>query len=140
MFLLVDAHDRDALDTGLAERDQAYVSGSRKRATTSRSGPPRTSRSTSSCSSASTSDRFRTDVEQAVARALSAERLPDGSLGFFHPDRFGFGQPLYLSSLYAAASAVPGVDSVAARRFSRYTDDDPPPCRPITAREPRRRA
>ena len=78
-------------------------------------------------------DRFRADVEQALARALSSRRLPDGTLGFFHPDRFGFGQPLYLSALYAAAAAVPGVDSVIARRFSRFYDDDPLPARPVTA-------
>jgi hypothetical protein len=78
-------------------------------------------------------ERFRTDVEEAVSRALSSKRLPDGSLGFFHPDRFSFGQPLYLSALYAAVLAVPGVESVTARRFSRHLDDDPLPGRPITA-------
>jgi hypothetical protein len=69
------------------------------------------------------------DVERAVLEALSSR--PGG---FFDPDRFTFGDPLYLSALLAAVEAVPGVDSVTARRFSRTHDDDPPPARPVTAR------
>jgi hypothetical protein len=71
---------------------------------------------------------LRPDVEEAVLAVLSAR--PGG---FFDPDRFSFGDPLYLSALYAAVQAVPGVDSVTARRFSRQHDDDPPPARPVTA-------
>jgi hypothetical protein len=71
---------------------------------------------------------LRADVERAVLEALSAE---PGH--FFDPDRFTFGQPLYLSALYAAIETVPGVDSVTALRFSRQRDDDPLPARPVTA-------
>lgn len=133
VFLIVDAKDRDELDAGLAERIADYV----RRFT--QAGYDLEVRPASYvaldlelfvCVAAS---RFRTDVEEAVSRALSSKRLPDGSLGFFHPDRFGFGQPLYLSALYAAVLAVPGVESVTARRFSRYLDDDPLPGRPLTA-------
>jgi len=63
---------------------------------------------------------FRGDVEQALVDALSNRALPDGSLGFFHPDNFSFGQPLYLSKLYAAITAVEGVDSAAVTRFQHY--------------------
>jgi hypothetical protein len=63
---------------------------------------------------------FRGDVEEAVLNALSNRILPDGSRGFFYPDNFSFGQPLYLSQLYAAIGAVPGVDSAAVTRFQRY--------------------
>ena len=38
---------------------------------------------------------FRSDVAQAVRDALSDRVLPDGSRGFFHPDHFTFGDPLY---------------------------------------------
>jgi hypothetical protein len=65
-------------------------------------------------------DHFRSDVEQAVGVALSARLLPDGIRGFFHPDNFTFGQRLYVSELYAAVEAVPGVDSVEVRTFRRY--------------------
>jgi len=60
---------------------------------------------------------FRTDVEQALLDTLSNR----GS-GFFSPDRFTFGQPLYLSEIDRAAMAVPGVSFVeitAAHRFGR---------------------
>ncbi len=63
-----------------------------------------------------------TQVEAAVLDALSAGRRHDGAAGFFHPDHFTFGQPLYLSQVYAAVLAVPGVAWVRAttlRRFGR---------------------
>ena len=46
------------------------------------------------------------------SRCSAARDLPDGRRGLFHPDNFTFGQPVYLSRLYAAAHAVDGVDSV----------------------------
>jgi len=64
---------------------------------------------------------FRGDIEKAVLDALSNRTFPDGSRGFFHPDNFTFGQPLYLSQLYAAILAVPGVDSASVTRFQRFT-------------------
>ena len=48
-------------------------------------------------------------VQRILRRRFSAGRLSDGSLGFFHPDRFTFGQPVYLSAILAAASEIPGV-------------------------------
>ncbi len=67
---------------------------------------------------------FRTDAAKAVREALSARVLPDGSRGFFHPDNFTFGQPLYLSRLYAAVERVEGVESVAIRKLVRYGQPD----------------
>lgn len=68
---------------------------------------------------------FRADVRQAVLRALSSEVLPDGSLGAFHPDRFSFGEPVYLSRVVAAAQAVEGVEAVWPERFQRLFDPIP---------------
>lgn len=62
---------------------------------------------------------FASDVEQRLLDALSAGRRRDASSGFFHPDRFTFGQPVYLSRLIAVAMSVPGVDYVTPRRFQR---------------------
>jgi hypothetical protein len=56
----------------------------------------------------------RADVAAQLREALSAQTLPDGRRGFFHPDNFTFGQPLYLSDLVAAIMAVPGVAWVDA--------------------------
>ena len=63
---------------------------------------------------------FRGDVLEAVSRALSNRRAADGTVGFFHPSRFTFGQPVYLSQLYAAVEAVEGVDSALVLVFKRY--------------------
>ena len=64
-------------------------------------------------------DHFKGDVEEALLVALSNQVLPDGSLGFFHPDRFTFGQALYLSQLYEAIEKVEGVDSAVITTFNR---------------------
>jgi len=48
-------------------------------------------------------------VNSAITRAFSARRLPSGGQGFFHPDNFTFGQPLFLSDVVATAIGVPGV-------------------------------
>ncbi|HHM05334.1 MAG TPA: putative baseplate assembly protein [Gammaproteobacteria bacterium] len=67
---------------------------------------------------------FRGEVLEAVSRALSARINPDGSRGFFHPDNFSFGQPVYLSRLYQALEAVTGVDSAQVTRLRVFGQDD----------------
>lgn len=51
------------------------------------------------------------DVEQALLEAFSNGALATGGTGFFYPDTFTFGSNLYVSRIYAAAMAVPGVAS-----------------------------
>ena len=63
-------------------------------------------------------DHFRGDVERELFDALSNRDLPDGRRGLFHPDNFTFGQPVYLSGIYAAAHQVAGVESVAGANLS----------------------
>jgi predicted phage baseplate assembly protein len=70
-------------------------------------------------------DHFRADVKRALLQVFNSQRLPDGSTGVFHPDNFTFGQPLYLSRLYAAAYAVDGVESVSVSKFQRQGSPDP---------------
>ncbi len=65
------------------------------------------------------SEHFRSDVERELLDILSNRDLPDGRRGLFHPDNFTFGQPVYLSTLYAAAHQVAGVESVDVRTFQR---------------------
>ncbi|HSE60043.1 MAG TPA: putative baseplate assembly protein [Nitrospiraceae bacterium] len=67
-------------------------------------------------------DYFRSDVQRALLAVFSNRILPDGRRGLFHPDNFSFGQPVYLSPLYAAAQAVAGVRSVVITRFQRPDD------------------
>jgi hypothetical protein len=64
-------------------------------------------------------DHFRADVAKAVVDALSARVLATGTPGFFHPDNLTFGQPVYLSRLYAAVERVEGVDSAVVKVFQR---------------------
>ncbi len=68
-------------------------------------------------------DYFRSDVEQQLRNVFSSGTAPDGTRGFFHPDNFTFGQPVWLSAIYAAAQAVPGVASLEVTKFQRQGDD-----------------
>ncbi len=69
---------------------------------------------------------FRADVRAALMRIFSKGWLDDGRMALFHPDNFSFGQPVYLSKLYAAAQSVQGVASVVIDRFQRLRMADDP--------------
>lgn len=62
---------------------------------------------------------FRALVQAALLQAFSNRDWPDGLRGFFHPDNFTFGQPVYLSAVVERAMAVPGVAFVELTRFQR---------------------
>jgi hypothetical protein len=74
-------------------------------------------------------DYFKGDVKRALLSVFGTGNAPDGRLGVFHPDNFSFGQPVYLSALYAAAQATDGVASVEVTRFQRRGRPDPDPIR-----------
>lgn len=57
----------------------------------------------------------------AVNAVLNSGFNPDGSLGFFAFDRLGFGEAIYLSAVYAAVQAVPGVDNAVVTQLSRVS-------------------
>ncbi len=63
---------------------------------------------------------LRSTVDIRVRAMLMPFGPADGAYGFFHPDNFTFGTPLYLSRLIAAVMAVPGVQTVSATLFQRY--------------------
>ena len=68
---------------------------------------------------------FAADVEAALLETFSNRELPDGRRGFFHPDNFTFGQPVYLSQIVAEVMATPGVQWVdvsdrGIHRFQRW--------------------
>lgn len=62
-------------------------------------------------------DYFEREVQQALLQVLGSQPLPNGQNGFFSPSNFTFGQAVYLSPIYAAARAVPGVNAVTATAF-----------------------
>lgn len=73
------------------------------------------------------SDYFRSDVKAALLELFSNRVRSDGRKGVFHPDNFTLGQPVYLSPLYAAAQAVPGVESLTITKFQRQDEPDDKP-------------
>jgi hypothetical protein len=68
-------------------------------------------------------DYFASDVEEALLNVLSNRILPDGSQGAFYPDKFTFGQTVYLSPIYALVQSSAGVDSVRVTKFQRQGID-----------------
>jgi len=67
---------------------------------------------------------FREDVKARLLEVLSNGFQPDGQLGLFHPDRFTFGQTVYMSPILAAARSVPGVSSAEVVTFQRQGRPD----------------
>ena len=67
---------------------------------------------------------FRSDVRRRLLDVLSGRDLPDGTRGLFHPDRFSFGQTIYLSPILAAARDVAGVESADVVAFHRQGSPD----------------
>jgi hypothetical protein len=68
---------------------------------------------------------LRGHVEAAVLDVLSNRRLPDGRLGFFHPDNLTFGSGIFVSRLLAAVQAVPGVQDVTVNELERFELSEP---------------
>jgi hypothetical protein len=69
---------------------------------------------------------FRGDVRQAVAEAIAGRTRGrrSGRPALFDPANLTFGQPVYLSQVYAICEAVEGVDSAEIRTFRRHGGDD----------------
>jgi predicted phage baseplate assembly protein len=63
---------------------------------------------------------FRGTVKAALIQVFSTRDLPGGGRGFFHPENFTFAQPVYLSTVVAAAMAVAGVAWVDVVTFQRF--------------------
>ena len=67
-------------------------------------------------------DYLRGQIKTALSEVFSDRRLPDGRLGFFHPDNLTFGTGIALSKLVAAAQAVSGVQSVTVTKLQRFAE------------------
>ncbi len=68
---------------------------------------------------------LRGHVEAAVLDALSNRMLPDGTLGFFHPDNLSFGTGIYVSRLLATVQAIVGVQNAMVTELERFEISDP---------------
>lgn len=62
----------------------------------------------------------RQATQLALRHAFGSARLPGGQTGFFHPDNFSFGQPVYLSQIVERALRVSGVADVQIQTFQRW--------------------
>ena len=62
----------------------------------------------------------RADVKVFLLEIFASQEIESGQRGFFHPDNFTFGQPVYLSEIYATAMSVEGVASVEITVFQRF--------------------
>jgi hypothetical protein len=70
-----------------------------------------------------TPDYLRAHVKAALLDVFSARVLPDGRIGFFHPDNLTFGQSVYVSRIVAVAQGVAGVLAVKVTRLQRLFAD-----------------
>ena len=70
---------------------------------------------------------LRGHVEAAVLDALSNRVLPDGTLGFFHPDNLSFGDGVYVSRLLATVQAIAGVQNAMVTELERFELSEPAP-------------
>ncbi|MFF1263087.1 MULTISPECIES: hypothetical protein [unclassified Streptomyces] len=59
------------------------------------------------------------EIAGQLRAVLSADVLPDGRRGFFHPDRLGLGHPVFLSDLVGTAMSVAGTARVEVEGFGR---------------------
>jgi hypothetical protein len=119
MFITVDRRGSDALDPDFEASLRAFIERYRLAGQDVEIDPPSFVALDVELHVCTKPGYFAADVEQRLLDVFSAQHLPDGTTGFFHPDRYTFGQPVYLSALVAAAMAVPGVAYVTPVRFQR---------------------
>ncbi len=62
----------------------------------------------------------RANVRTGLLDRFTSGLQRNGAKGFFHPDHFSFGDPLFSSRIYAAAMEVNGVGSVEILTFQRW--------------------
>lgn len=115
---------RTMLDPGFEQRVRAFIARYRLAGYDIELRPPRFVPVDLAVDVCAKPGYFSSDVAQSVRDALSNRVLPDGSRGFFHPANFVFGAPVYVSRLYAAIAAVPGVESAAIRKLVRFGQGD----------------
>jgi hypothetical protein len=68
---------------------------------------------------------WREDVRFVLEQEFSEGYTPDGRPGFFHPDRWTFGQPLRASEIAGRVHQVAGIEHIISIQLKRW--DDPAP-------------
>jgi hypothetical protein len=67
------------------------------------------------------------DVRYLLEQEFSDGYTPDGRMGFFHPDRWTFGQVLHRSEIVGRVHLVKGVDHVVSVSMKRFGESTPGP-------------
>ena len=65
-------------------------------------------------------DYWPEDVRFFLEQELSEGYTPDGRLGFFHPERWTFGQPLHASEIIGRIHLIEGVEHVLSVTMKRW--------------------
>jgi hypothetical protein len=65
---------------------------------------------------------WREDVSFVLEQEFSEGYTPDGREGFFHPDRWTFGQPLHASQIAGRIHQVTGVEHIISITLKRRND------------------
>ena len=63
------------------------------------------------------------DVEYRINLILGNQKNSNGTKGFFHPDNFSFGTPVYVSKLFEAIEQIPGIDYIVINSFRKFSSD-----------------
>ncbi|MCL2868725.1 MAG: putative baseplate assembly protein [Candidatus Bathyarchaeota archaeon] len=70
------------------------------------------------------SNSLCSEVEKMLLEVFSNRLLSNGLKGFFHPDNFTFGQPVFLRDLFVTLSKVDGVASFSVKKFKRTDQEE----------------
>jgi hypothetical protein len=65
------------------------------------------------------------DLRFVLEQEFSEGYTPDGRLGFFHPDRWTFGQTLHASEITGRIQQIQGVEHVISVRLKRWNAASP---------------
>jgi len=71
-------------------------------------------------------DYWPEDIDTALQVEFSDSYTPDGRPGFFHPNQWTFGQPLYVSQIVGRALSVTGVERLLQIRIRRLNPNPGP--------------
>ncbi|NHI03596.1 hypothetical protein DYY67_1391 [Candidatus Nitrosotalea sp. TS] len=61
-------------------------------------------------------------MERRLRNVLGNANYDEGKKGFFHPDNFSFGQPVYVSKLYDAINQVRGISSALITKLGNHRE------------------
>ncbi|MDH5543390.1 MAG: putative baseplate assembly protein [Nitrospinota bacterium] len=63
---------------------------------------------------------LRTTIKKALQDIFGSRDISGGQRGYFHPDNFTFGQPVYLSDIIKNSMKIHGVEHVDVNIFQRF--------------------